>query len=78
MMKFAGIFWGMPKFVGIFGGLKSGLRPSPCSRQKSECTPAGGGGGGNLDLKYFHLSMKNHQTSLSLSQYASNVQVTRR
>ena len=27
MMKFAGIFW---------GGLKSGLRPSPCSRQKSK------------------------------------------
>ena len=36
MIKFAGIFLGMPKFVGIFWGLKSGLRPSPCSRQKSE------------------------------------------
>ena len=32
-------FSGMPKYVGIFGGLKSGLRPSPCSRQKSEYTP---------------------------------------
>ena len=38
MMKFAGIFWGMPKFV-ILGGLKSGLRPSLCSRQMSEYPP---------------------------------------
>ena len=29
-------FFGMSKFVGIFWGLKSGLQPSPCSRQKSE------------------------------------------
>ena len=38
-MKFEGIFGGMPKFVGILGGLKSGLRPSPCNRQKSEYPP---------------------------------------
>ena len=36
MVKFAGTFLGMPKCVGIFVGLKSGLRPSPCSRQKTE------------------------------------------
>ena len=36
MMKFRGIFRGMPKFVGVLWGLKSGLRQSPCSRQKSE------------------------------------------
>ena len=29
-------FLGMRKFVGIFRGLKSGLRTSPCSRQRSE------------------------------------------
>ena len=40
-MKFAAIFLGMPKCVGSFWGLKSGLRPSPCSRQKSECPPPG-------------------------------------
>ena len=38
-MEICRYFWGMPKFVGTFGGLKSGLRPSPCSRQKSRYPP---------------------------------------
>ena len=36
MMKLADFFGGMPKCVGIFLGLKSGLGLYPCSRQTSE------------------------------------------
>ena len=42
-MKLAGIFWGMPKCVGIFGGLKSGSRQNPCRVPLPPQRPGTGG-----------------------------------